>query len=261
VIIDDGSSPSLEIVDLGRVPSLEVKLISIKENRGVASARNIGLKNVTGEWTVLLDSDNLLTTSFLTDFLDIVSQPKKFDVIWMRSFSIENGILNNTKTEFGIIHKPYKYLKKFHGEFLPIISGKITKNLKYVEGIKGVGTEPIFWMQVFAKYNLYISKNIGQIYDDSSIDRLSSFVTRMSCSKGHLELNKRGLKEANRLIAPTKLFFIIRVAYYSALTKQGNKNHQLTFTELDKKIVQYFSIFILKKIFIFSFKLRLLKSK
>ncbi len=60
IIVNDGSSDkSEEIINdfISENKSIQIQLIT-KENGGVSSARNIGMKSASGEWIALLDSDD-----------------------------------------------------------------------------------------------------------------------------------------------------------------------------------------------------------
>lgn len=93
IVIDDGSTDgSLEIAQ-GFLP--EIKLIS-QVNKGLASARNTGIMNATGDYILPLDSDDILMDTCVQEILQVAKETNA-DVIGpsMQTFgeSIQTVIL------------------------------------------------------------------------------------------------------------------------------------------------------------------------
>ncbi|MCW7466224.1 glycosyltransferase [Leptospira levettii] len=66
VIVDDGSSDkSIEIAENELVDSLVSYKILKQENKGLSSARNLGISSSAGNWVVCVDSDDCLDIHFL----------------------------------------------------------------------------------------------------------------------------------------------------------------------------------------------------
>ena len=75
IIIDDGSTDnSVSIIKKNRLKNL--KIISIKKNRGVSVARNIGIKHSVGEYIYFFDADDLIDKNALSELYKIT---KKFN--------------------------------------------------------------------------------------------------------------------------------------------------------------------------------------
>lgn len=70
IMVDDGSKDDTLKVATEAVEKYNKKDVCIKiihtENHGVAAARNLGLENATGEWVIFFDSDDVMTTDFLS---------------------------------------------------------------------------------------------------------------------------------------------------------------------------------------------------
>ncbi len=62
IIVDDGLSPAVEDIE-------GVKIIRISENKGVAFARNLGVKQAEGEIIVFVDADVVLDKNFIRNIL------------------------------------------------------------------------------------------------------------------------------------------------------------------------------------------------
>lgn len=59
IVVDDGSTDSSELIYNKYSQNKRISIIR-QRNRGVACARNRGLKNCTGDWCIFLDSDDYL---------------------------------------------------------------------------------------------------------------------------------------------------------------------------------------------------------
>ena len=58
IIINDGSTDnSLEICQSFAIQDKRIKIVN-KENSGVSTSRNIGIKESSGEWIMFLDADD-----------------------------------------------------------------------------------------------------------------------------------------------------------------------------------------------------------
>ena len=72
LLVDDGSPDSSgTICDEYALLDKRIRVYH-KENGGVSSARNVGLKNMTGEWVCFLDSDDWWEPTFLQNFLQLI---------------------------------------------------------------------------------------------------------------------------------------------------------------------------------------------
>lgn len=80
VIVDDGSTEphSLQLLDALKSQGLN---IIRKPNGGPASARNVGLNAVTGEWVLALDSDDLIHPTYLERTLAVVEKDPELAVV------------------------------------------------------------------------------------------------------------------------------------------------------------------------------------
>src|SRR5690554_115364 len=92
LLIDDGSTDrSGEICDGFAIKDSRVTVFH-KKNGGVSSARNLGLKNASGEWVTFVDSDDFISENYFQPTLDFSEQ----DYIIVNS----NEIIGTEKKEF-----------------------------------------------------------------------------------------------------------------------------------------------------------------
>ncbi len=84
LLIDDGSTDSSGIIcDNYASRDCRVKVFH-KENGGVSSARNIGLKNAAGEWVCFVDSDDTVHQDYLNNLVSAINE----NVEMVISFSV-----------------------------------------------------------------------------------------------------------------------------------------------------------------------------
>lgn len=93
LVINDGSIDNTSnVVSLYTKLMPNIKLIN-KENGGVSSARNIGLKNAQGEYILFLDSDDTLTNNTLNSIIQFFDKNKdEIDLVTYPLFYVRNGI-------------------------------------------------------------------------------------------------------------------------------------------------------------------------
>lgn len=103
ILVDDGSTDnSPELCDQLSNQDNRVKVIH-KKNGGLSSARNAGMKEITGDYYLFLDSDDLWTyNDFLSDIVEIINN--NFPDIVFFNYSNERDISNNYKRDRSLEH-------------------------------------------------------------------------------------------------------------------------------------------------------------
>jgi glycosyltransferase involved in cell wall biosynthesis len=69
------------ITDKGIVDGIEVKIVEHKTNRGLAAARNTGMKAATGEYLFFLDSDDWLPDNSIESLVRLVEKYPQVDIV------------------------------------------------------------------------------------------------------------------------------------------------------------------------------------
>lgn len=68
LIVDNGSTAFEEDKIIARWPSLTIKVFSLKENKGFATACNLGARQAAGEWLAFLNADAFPSPTWLEQF-------------------------------------------------------------------------------------------------------------------------------------------------------------------------------------------------
>lgn len=108
IIVNDGSSDETETVAKKWLHTDSRFIYFFKENGGLSTARNYGIKRAAGEWILPLDADDYISRDYLdlaknyfdrNDLKVIYSKARKFGLtndIWkLREFSLEQLAIEN----------------------------------------------------------------------------------------------------------------------------------------------------------------------
>ena len=118
LLINDGSSDnSLEICNKWAQKDSRIIVLSQK-NYGASAARNKGIKEATGKYIQLVDSDDTISPECLEKIYGIILQDKYPDLV---EFRLSYHSYDGRTSTFGTILQPGKYDRQFlQEEFLPV---------------------------------------------------------------------------------------------------------------------------------------------
>ncbi len=100
IVIDDGSTDDTAKKILEFSYEKKIKLKKIK-NTGVSNARNIGIKEATGDFVVFLDADDKLTLNALKSYYEAISLYNDVDIVFGNFYKV----YPNHKESFSILNK------------------------------------------------------------------------------------------------------------------------------------------------------------
>ncbi|EFA7890871.1 glycosyltransferase, partial [Escherichia coli] len=75
IIVDDGSNDQFTIEKIKELRFKGYTIIS-KQNGGLASARNEGIRNATGKYIIVLDSDDIIHRDYIKNLLEVITNTK-----------------------------------------------------------------------------------------------------------------------------------------------------------------------------------------
>lgn len=185
IIVDDGSSDGTPEVVSAWAGEPRVRVLRHAPNRGVAFARNVGLRVATGTWTVLLDSDNRLLDGALERLSAVASSiPDDVVVIWGRSVASDGRSMLSHR-ESGLFDGKEMISGRFEGEHFSVVRTDVARRHLFAE----LGTRnecaACFWIPMFLDGRTFITQEAFQEYETSGDDRVTALNRRLS---GALEL-------------------------------------------------------------------------
>jgi glycosyltransferase involved in cell wall biosynthesis len=81
IVVDDGSTEERTRTELNSLAGLGIKVIR-QENKGLAAARNVGIRASKGEYILPLDADNRLRPSYITRGVEILDANPEIGVVY-----------------------------------------------------------------------------------------------------------------------------------------------------------------------------------
>lgn len=183
IVIDDGSTDNT--YDICKMYSSKYKQIKIykKENGGVSSARNLGIKKANGEYIIFVDSDDYLEKTSIEEITKEIKSNK--DVYIYNNILLENNkrIMCSACNQYSTLnHIIYEIIEPYKNKdrtcFLRTIWAKvykksIIKDIRFPEDVY-IGQDACFSIDVFKKINninkiSFINKS-WYIYDRTNIE-------------------------------------------------------------------------------------------
>jgi len=97
IVVDDASTDNTqEIVRNFREGIESLRIVSNRQNMGLASARNVGVEKARGTWVLFLDGDNMISPNSLVDILELIDRYSTVDV-----FNLGMVLVNDQGVEIG----------------------------------------------------------------------------------------------------------------------------------------------------------------
>ncbi len=95
IVVDDGSNPPLTMASLKNLNFDNIRLFTLKQNQGVSSARNLGVKQANGDWISFLDSDDQWKEKKLENQVEYIRKHPFFEITQCDEIWIRNGVRVN----------------------------------------------------------------------------------------------------------------------------------------------------------------------
>jgi len=245
IVVDDGSSDNTSTFIKNNYKS--VKLIKQK-NLGVSKARNVGIKNSSGDWIALLDSDDEWKKNKLEVQIKSLSEYDYYSVCHTNEIWIRNGIRVNQK----------KRHQKYGGDIFDkcldicrispssiIFKKNIINDVGWFDEGLSICEDYDLWLRITANFKiLFIDKPLVIKYGGHS-DQLSKSVNGIEAYRiKSLEnlLNNTKLIKDYKLLTIKMLITKLDI-YKKGLLKRHKKNELLKINRKIKfwknKLIEY----------------------
>ncbi len=165
IIINDGSTDD-SLLHASSYNDPRIKIIT-QENKGVSSARNLGIKNAKYSWVAFLDADDMWLPEHLTELEKIIKKKPDACMVATRSFETKKKFPDNKKNQ---AIKEIDYFSLAAKKIGIINSSCVCIRKDILDKIGGfsveykLGEDLELWAKVALKYKTAISTKITSIY-------------------------------------------------------------------------------------------------
>ncbi len=170
IIVDDGSTDN----SLNKVQQLDDKRINIitKENGGVSSARNLGIKNANFEYIAFIDGDDIWHKDHLSILWHAIQSNDSADIAGFATsfYKSDTSTFDHEKfthTEPELINDYYDFVSQpityFNSSTLLVKKSKISESGYYDENIV-YGEDVEFWYRLFKTGSLVYINTVSVLY-------------------------------------------------------------------------------------------------
>jgi glycosyltransferase involved in cell wall biosynthesis len=233
VVVDDSTDDTLEVAARALAEFPACKLVThhggnprLRTN----GARNRGIELATGEFCMLLDSDDELMPGALTYIREFFEAHPDIDVLF-GSVKSKSGRPQRVATEFldrVVSYDEYVSHEKI-GEFLPIVRRRlfIDTGIRFQQQL--IGFEGIVWC-TFARrgFRYYFSSRPLRLYDDTGTDRTTNAGFRLDRARvfaqGHVQLLREFGEDIRRRNAATYRKRIAKALLYNRLAAERDSD-------------------------------------
>ncbi|MFA7615942.1 MAG: glycosyltransferase family 2 protein [Weeksellaceae bacterium] len=242
LLINDGSTDnSGNICDEYAQKDKRVKVFH-QQNKGVSTARNIGIEKSNGEWLTFIDSDDWIEENYF----EILNQNNTSDCIWLNIKHLKHGeekLLTNYKEEkhlaLGDIFRKYSLNPDFSSSCAKLFKSLIIKEKRiYFDVNINYGEDALFCLNYFSYCNsISVTVQSNYIYRDESRE-LSRMKMSFKNEKYYFESLMKAFGQFdidNRLLLKSKQKPLARFFYRILESDLGNNEKLEELSELKKK--------------------------
>lgn len=193
LIVNDGSTEIKTLSFINSIRSDSVRILN-KENGGVSSARNLGLKEANGEYIFFLDSDDYIGLDTIDNMVKKINDSDYVAIIAKMITVVDKKIYNPTKIDDGKIQLSEKFnlilatTVLFASQGL-LIKSKIAKKHKFNPELK-YGEDLLYGIEILSEGDSYYLNNSTYYYV------LNNLSTTLKYSSSNAE---RYLKDFNHI--------------------------------------------------------------
>lgn len=173
VVINDGSTDrSIEAVN--QFADSRIKLIN-KENGGVSSARNLGIKEAKYDWIAFLDADDLWKENHLSE-VAIMIKSFSNDKVFCTSFvKKEMDVVSGGDRKIDVVEDYFEKALKSHFLWtsVAVVSKSVFEKIGYFREYLTRGEDLDMWARIGLIYRIIHSNRITAIYVQEAENKAS----------------------------------------------------------------------------------------
>ena len=201
IIIDDGSTDSTPtIVSQYSKQYKHIKYFRFIENKGTNAARNQAISIATGDYCIILDSDDYFLDGSIAFIVETINKFSSFNYFMFSPDDMEKDYNSNPKLSnyHNILSYEDFLLGKVSGDFIHVIPIKVAKEV------------------VFNEFIRYINEAII-LYDNIYID-----ATHINAKSRNKVLSRLNLENCN--VIPVNFIISLKTAIYRNNKREGRQN-------------------------------------
>lgn len=181
IIVDDGSTDNSLSVVRKRISELENERIRVihKENGGVSSARNRGIKEAKGEYIALLDGDDLWEPTFLAEQAKLIHDFPKAAMWGVNTAFIKHGKCWKWQQGMGDGFRGYveNYFGTKHNDLFcsssVVIRKDVFEEVGYFDERISSSEDLDMWYRIILKYPVVFYDKVLVYYNQDAENRVA----------------------------------------------------------------------------------------
>lgn len=181
IIVDDGSTDRTEEYIRSYISKTNhIKFIKFSQNKGTNAARNAAIKNATGEYCIILDSDDYFTDTAIKDIATTIqAHPAYRHYLFVPNDMLDvyqkNPLLKNKKEQV-ITYQDF-LTGKVSGDFIHVIETNILQTFPFDEYLRIY--EGVFFLRFYREaQNILFTNRITTIRERSRKDSVTRTTIR-----------------------------------------------------------------------------------
>lgn len=171
LLINDGSTDSSGAI-CDKYAKLDFRVrVFHQENRGVSSARNLGLDNARGEWITFVDSDDYVKDGYLVNLISNVKKDKSVDlVISYAEYVYNDGHRREERYQSRVVSNSIDILfsendLNWHtSPWAKLYKSEICKYIRFIIGLQ-IGEDLVFlYTYILSCQKIIVLSNTDYVY-------------------------------------------------------------------------------------------------
>ncbi|OYN91010.1 glycosyltransferase family 2 protein [Parenemella sanctibonifatiensis] len=226
ILVDDGSGDGTDaLLAEVKLPGLDVEVLPLPHNRGLAGARNAGLDHATGTWLSFVDADDWVARDHWTSLVDYA---QRLDVAMLRSDHVQvsgrdRSIVRMTGTARGRVGCPREDIlpaARATGVDLPWAWAGLYHRrlleaglLHFDEGLRTAEDRPWIWRLYLGADSYSVPPQLGHFYrrdlsgslsrtgDERQLDTVPALRTLVQVAAADRQADRWGLKATRTVLS------------------------------------------------------------